>query len=256
MKISSLLGFLFFYCPSLSLNIDNYFKVMLNMFRSDPIGYKHFFDVDVKCTRPLDVQYDLLHHNDYLDKSSYFQSNTLSFNNCSVIGNSTCDLYCHLFNHDCSVESRMKSFLPAGSTSMMEMIIKGPKQIRTIFNLFLNSPNHCDVLLDPKINSVGCSLQHHDKNIFVSNFANIPTSKVNNSFIFGYYNNLNNLTSFYVNTFDSLEVYVIINNHVSYRMNPYFNSYFFGLRLNYSVPSKTSFYFTDLNYNSSTYFIE
>jgi len=241
--------------PISSFNRENYFKVMLNMFRSDPLGYKNYFNVDVNCNRPLNAHYDLLYNSVYLDNSSLFQASTLSFDNCSTIDYSTCDLYCQKFNDSCNYKDRINSFLPKDSQNIFEVFSRGPKQMRSIFNLFLNSPHHCDILLNPDINSVGASFQSNDKNIFVGDFANIPV-KHNNSLIVGYYNNLNNITSFYVNTLGSLEVYVIINDHVSYRMNPYFNSYFFGLRLNYSLPTGSSYYFTDLYFNSTTSLIE
>lgn len=250
------LKFIFFFIPSLILagNIENQFITLVNMFRTDPIGYKTKFNVIVDCQNSLYVSYKILMESEELNNASYFQANTLSYNNCTIISHNTCSLYCNQFQNSCDYYSRIQSFCPSYATEFAEILTKGPKNIQKIFNLFLDSQGHCDHILLPNIDSIGCSFQRNDKNIFVSEFANLQRTYNENSFISGYHIFIDGLFKFYVHVLEDKDIFININNKDIYKMNKYFNNYFYEIILENLNEPIISYYFTDLNNNSITYY--
>lgn len=149
----------------------------INLFRNDPLGYSRTNNVHVACTLPLTDRYSRLKISPELERSSVFQARTLASFECGQINHQTCPAYCYMFGGDCSHIARMESFLaPKKGREMSEILVMGPKNATKIMGYFLGSTGHCNHILSPKINSMGASFQHVDRNVFVVDLCFIEPS--------------------------------------------------------------------------------
>ena len=221
------------------------------MFRSSPFHFLTTFNLSTACDIRENQHFILLDNDGELDSSSLFQAETLSFQNCSMIGHLTCDLYCHYFN-SCDALVRIDSFLTRGHDNVCEILIKGPQHVMTILYYFLSSREHCEIMINPYINHIGVSYEKHDKSIFVGDVANIYNSKFDHHFINAFYQVVNTETYFYTSSRNSSLVSLHIDD-LSYRMRPFFNQYFFNVRINKTFRKDTSYYFSDSIQNSTIY---
>lgn len=241
----------FFFMNALhaSTNMENEFKFIINMFRSNPLRFVKTFNLSASCNIQIDQHLLMLYNDRDLDQAALFQAKTLSFNNCSQINHLTCNLYCKNFG-SCDPFVRINSFLSKNHDNICEILIKGAQNAMSIFIDFLSSQEHCEIMMNKYVSSIGVSFQKHDKNMFVGVFANIYDIK-KTDFINTFYNDANNQTYFFVNSVNSTNVNLIINQ-MSYNMTSFFNKFFFHVRLDKTFPKNTSYYFTDVNNNNST----
>lgn len=148
--------------------IEETFINEINRFRQDPVSYLQINHFMSECSELIPVR--PLMFDDRLQKSSSFHSMTLSFNNCTEISHYTCPLYCDQFNGNCGYDARIFYFYRERYYNPQEILIKGPKKAIKFMKYFLLSEGHCDIMLNPYLNRVGCSFHDNDKNIFVCDF--------------------------------------------------------------------------------------
>lgn len=152
------------------LALIEYFYRHVNLFRTDPYGYQTLYNITIGCTDTIQPTHPVYEH-PCLVTASWFQSWSQSFANCTHISHQTCPIYCHLFCNDCSYIARFDHYCPDHDDRIAEILIKGPRQPERIFHEFLRSPHHCNHILQPDFNSIGCTFHDHDYNIFVCDLA-------------------------------------------------------------------------------------
>lgn len=224
---------------------NDLFFIHINMYRNNPLAYKNYFHFTDSCddSQPCNI----LFKDHHLEKSSLFQASTLSYNNCTEISHKTCPLYLNQFNNNESFDYRIKSFFNETKEINIqgEILLKGSSNITRIFEYFLSSMKHCNMIRNPLSNIIGFNIQHHDKYIFVADFAYynnyFPRKDI---FVSACQRNNDNVTHiFLMNTKSPLNVMISINNE-SFIMSPLFNKkyYIFKTLLNfkqYYINNKT-----------------
>lgn len=237
----------------LSSPVEDYFYLHVNMVRSDPDLYKRQYGVEILCsTEPVAVP--LLHRHDCLRQGSEFQSWSLSFANCTDITHSTCPLYCDRFGGKCGYQHRFDYFCPDHNNVFDEILIKGVRRAPRMIREFLRSPIHCDHLMNARIDTIGCSFQRHDRNIFTCDLAQLRPDTQNEYFVTSYIDvDYNEQTStIYVNSYTHEVWVVFIDTGEKLPMTPFFGSLFFIITIPFIVDSNTPFYFTDGLHRSSS----
>jgi hypothetical protein len=153
------------------------FYLEMGLFRRDPVKYaqeNHWrLSCDVKSPSPLFPMKVMT----ALEVSSRFQASNVGTVECPTVSHATCPEYCHLFNNSCGASERilwfMNEYMDEGYVvrNTSEILVQGPKRVRKIMELFVESEGHCNHMLDPNINIMGATFKHNNVNIFVANFA-------------------------------------------------------------------------------------
>lgn len=232
--------------------VEDYFYLHVNMVRSDPDLYREQYGVEIRCSDPVGPLPPLYQH-DCLRRGSEFQSWSLSFANCTEITHNTCPLYCHRFGGHCGYINRFDHFCPEHNVVIAEILIRGPRQAPRMFREFLRSPVHCDHLMDARIDTIGCSFQRHDRNIFTCDVAQLRPDTSEQHFITSLveYNEQDNTSTIYVNSY-AHEVWIVFpNTQEKLPMFLFFGRSFFMITIPFLVDSNTPYYFTDGLHRSS-----
>ena len=141
----------------------------VNEFRSDPHGYANKNDLLINCSDDVKSTYKPLTISEALERASDFQASTLAGNECPIISHDTCEKYRERFGNTSDYLHRIQSFI--NSTNINEILIKGVKNPYKAMMLFMNSPGHCNRLIDEDTNLMGASFVQKDKNLVVVDFG-------------------------------------------------------------------------------------
>ena len=157
------------------------FVLHVNLLRLDPYTYRREYNATLAC-EPIAASLRVVTPSVFLNASAAFQAETVSQHGCPV-SHTTCPGMCERFG-GCGVTERITAFLPTHTSTatlpyvphaprVAEVLTQGPRHPMTSLSLFLHSHDHCTVLLDPAMDSIGAAFYHRDRNVMVVDLATL-----------------------------------------------------------------------------------